>query len=372
MKTKYYSLKPILEKLAMYNVIIGERSNGKTYSALTYGVEEYHKHGSQMALIRRWQDDFKGKRGASMFDALVNNGEIAKATEGMWTDVYYYAGRWFLCRYEGTGNKRERVLDSDPFCYAFALSSMEHDKSTSYPRIRTIIFDEFITRTAYLGGMEGSEFVIFMNVLSTIIRDRNDVKIFMLGNTVNKTCPYFKEMGLTHVKEQKPGTIEVYHYGDGKLTVAVEFCKPNEKGKASDDYFSFDNPRLQMITGKGSVWEISVYPHCPERFKPKDVVFNYFIEFDGDLLQCDIVALDNKLFTFIHRKTTPLKEPDSDLIYSPDYDPRPNWKRRLTVPTSPIEKKIADFYRRDKVYYQDNEVGEIVRNYLIWSTNTTN
>ena len=31
-----------------------------------------------------------------------------------------------------------------------------------------------------------------------------------------------------------------------------------------------------------------------------------------------------------------------------------------------IEKKIAIFYTRDKVYYQDNEVGEIVRNYLQW------
>ena len=371
MRSKYYSLAPILAKEAMYNVIIGERSNGKTYASLKYGIEQYAKRGSQIALLRRWQDDFKGKRAASMFDALVKNGEISRATNGEWTDVYYYAGRWFLCKYEGDDRKRIRVTDTDPFCYAFALSSMEHDKSTSYPDIRTIIFDEFITRTAYLGGMEGSEFVIFMNVLSTIIRDRNDVKIFMLGNTVSKSCPYFKEMGLTHVKNQKPGTIELYHYGNSNLTVAVEFCKPNAQGKASDDYFSFDNPRLQMITGKGNVWEIAVYPHCPIKYKPKDVVFRYFIQYDGEMLEAEIINVGESVFTFIHRKTTPIKNPDEDLIYTPDYDPRPNWKRRLTVPTTPIEKTIANFFRRDKVYYQDNEVGEIVRNYLMWSATSS-
>ena len=362
MKNKYYDPRPILDRNAMYNVVIGERSNGKTYAALRYGLEQYVKRGSQIALLRRWQDDFKGKRAASMWNALVQNGEVSKLTNGEWTDVYYYAGRWFLCRYEG--EKRVRVISDDPFCYAFALSAMEHDKSTSYPGIRTVIFDEFITRTLYLEN----EFVLFMNVLSTIIRDRDDVKIWMLGNTVSKYCPYFKEMGLNHIREQKPGTIEVYTYGSSKLTVAVEFCRPNASGKASDDYFAFDNPQLQMITGRGSVWEISVYPHCPVKYKPADVVYRYYIQFDGDTLECEIISKETMLFTFIHRKTTPLKDPDHDLIFSPDYDPRPNWRRRLTVPTSNIERKIASFFKTDKVFFQDNETGEIVRNYLIWSS----
>ena len=44
--------------------------------------------------------------------------------------------------------------------------------------------------------------LFFMNVLSTIIRDRENIKIFMLGNTVNKYCPYFDEMGLTFHKSR--------------------------------------------------------------------------------------------------------------------------------------------------------------------------
>ena len=223
MKSKYYSLNKILSKNAVYNVIFGERSNGKTYSVLKYALEKYVKNGEQLAIVRRWNEDFTGKRGQTMYDALVANNEIFYLTNGEWSSVFYYGSRWYLCRYEDD----KRVTDETPFAYGFSISAMEHDKSTAYPHITTVCFDEFLTRTTYLPD----EFVLFMNVLSTIIRHRTNVKIFMLGNTVNKYCPYFVEMGLTHVKQMKPGDIDVYKYGDSSLSVAVEYTLPNAKGK---------------------------------------------------------------------------------------------------------------------------------------------
>ena len=357
MKQKFYSLKNILARDAQYNVIFGERSNGKTYAVLKYGVERFAESGEQLAIVRRWQDDFTGKRGGTMFDALVSNGEISKATKGEWTGVYYYGSKWFFCRYDEDG---KRINNEKPFAYGFAISTMEHDKSTAYPEITTICFDEFLTRTAYLPD----EFVLFMNVCSTIIRHRTNVKIFMLGNTVNRYCPYFKEMGLTHVKDMQPGSIDVYRYGDSELKVAVEYTLPNKDGKESDFYFAFDNPKLSMITG--GEWEIDIYPHCPVKYTPAEVVYTYFIEFSGDLLQCEIICHDDLYFTFIHRKTTELKHPETDLIYSTEYNPRPNYRRNITRPMSTLEKKIVEHFKKDKIFYSDNEVGEIVRNYLIW------
>ena len=361
---EYYTLAPILREKAHYNIIIGERSNGKTYSVLQKIVTDYAKEGYQAALLRRMQEDFIGKRGAGLFEPLIDNGEIERVTNGAWTNVYYYASRWFLCRYEEDkkGNT-ERITDTKPFMYGFALSQMEHEKGTGYPNVKTIVFDEFITRMAYLRD----EFVLFMNTLSTIIRSRDDVTIFMLGNTVNKYCPYFDEMGLRHIKDMKQGEIDVYQlkHTSGKiLKVAVEYCKPFEKGKKSDFYFAFDNQKLEMITT--GVWEIDIYPHCPYHYKPKNILFTYFIEFDSELLQCEVVQVDGVCFTFIHRKTTPLKHPDTDLVFTTRYDARPNYRRKLTRPRLDIERKIAEFYATDKIFYQDNEVGEIVRNYLLW------
>ena len=84
------------------------------------------------------------------------------------------------------------------------------------------------------------------------------------------------------------------------------------------------------------------------------------------MLQCEVIQVDKKLFTYIHRKTTPLKYPDKERVYSPTYDARPNWHRKLTAASDVYSRNAYHFYSQDRVYYADNEVGEIVRNYLLW------
>ena len=357
-RKKYYSLDPIMEKNCTYNLIIGKRSNGKTYAALKMGLLKYCREGKQMGLIRRWREDFIGKRGAMMFSALVSNDEVVKATGGKWSDIDYYSSKWYLCKRDKDGKK---IRDEQPFCFGFSLTEMEHDKSTSYPNITTIVFDEFISRLGYVPD----EFVLFCNVISTIIRDRTDVKIFMLGNTVNKYCPYFTEMGLNHIRNMKQGDIDIYTYGESELRVAVEYCVDGEKkSKSNDYYFAFDNPKLKMITS--GAWEIDVYPHLPVKYKPKDVIFLYFIEFQNDILQCEVIIKDGVAFTYIHKKTTPIRDDEQDLVYSTKACVRPNYRKNILKPVDNIDKKIGKFFHDYKVFYQDNEIGEIVRNYLLW------
>ena len=361
-KPKYYSLRKILEKQAQYNIIIGERSNGKTYAVLEYAIKDYFNTGAELGIIRRFIEDFRGRRGASMFEALVENKVVEKYSKGEWTGIYYYSSRWYFCRYDDHGN---RIKAENPFAYGFSLSQSEHDKSTSYPRIKNILFDEFITRTLYLDD----EFIIFSNVLSTIIRQRDDVKIFMLGNTVNKyACPYVDEMGLKHLKQMKQGDIDVYTYGDSDLIVAVEYCNPNREGKPSNKYFAFDNPKLSMITG--GTWEIDVYPHLPARYKPRDVVLYFYIYYAHEWLKAEIIVLSDMQFIFVHPQTKPLTDDEkrTSIIYSPEYNPLPNWIRRITEPRTKIAKKIANMLYDDKIYYATNETGEILRNYLLWCT----
>lgn len=358
-KSNYWDIKPINSLQCIYNVIFGERSNGKTYGVELYALERYCKYGEQFGLVRRFQEDFTGKRGAMMFSALVDNNEIGKLTHDEWTDIFYYSSRWWLCRYDENG---KREVKEEPFAFGFAISSYEHDKSTSYNKITTILFDEFITRDGYLTD----EFVLFQNTISTIVRDRDNVKIYMCGNTVNAYNPYFSEMGLYKAKTQEQGTIDVYTYGDSALRVAVEYCGSgtNRKPKKSDVYFAFNNSKIQMIT-QGS-WEIAIYPHAPIKWTKHNELFHFFIKWTTDLLQCDVVSKDGMTFIFVHVKTTPLKDEKHDLIYSTEYNPLPNWKRKITQPTSEQEKRICRLFAMNKVFYQDNETGEIMRNYLQW------
>lgn len=361
-KPKFYSLTNILAKNADYNIIFGERSNGKTYACLEYMVREYVANGKQGAYIRRWREDLRGKRAENLFNALVANGVIERLTKGEYNNVFYYNGKWFLSTFDE--ESRKHVPDLTPFCFAFSLSEQEHEKSTSYPNIGTIVFDEFLTRRYYLPD----EFMLLMNLLSTIIRQRDNVKVFMLGNTINRYSPYFSEMGLRNVQVQEQGTIDIYRFGAGGAVVAVEYCATIQQDKPSNKYFCFDNENLQMITG--GKWELAVYPHLPSKYKPKDVLLKFYIIFGDVTLQGNIIQTDTETFCYIHAKTTPIKDTDNYLIYSLDMCGKPNYSRKIITSATPMLAAVAKYFATDKVFYQNNEVGEIVRNYLLASAKT--
>ena len=240
---------------------------------------------------------------------------------------------------------------------------MEHFKSISFPKITTVVFDEFLSRQSYLPN----EFMLFTNCLSTIVPLRKNVKIFMLGNTVNKYCPYFGEMGLTHIKEQKQGTVDVYNYSDSGLQVVVEYCasSSNHGGKESDVYFAFDNPQLQMIT-QGS-WEIAIYPHLPVQYKPKDVIADFFVSFDGELLHGKIIYTgEGAPFVFLHIKTTPIQDEEYDIVYGQEPSHLPTHRVGFAHYNDRISKFILQCLRENRIFYATNEVGEIFRNYIIF------
>lgn len=362
-KPKYYDISHLIKDYpdAYYYMAFGERSNGKTYSALNYALERYFKHGEQFAYIRRFGEDVKRKNLQTLLAAHVENGRIAELSGGTFSLVNYTGGKFIAYSYDETNGKM--VNDKQPMGYAFDLNAMEHHKSTSYPKVTTIIFDEFLSRQGYLTN----EFVLFMNTLSTIIRDRMDVNIFMIGNTVNKYCPYFTEMGLNHVKDQKPGTTDVYTYADTGLSVVVEYCDPTAKrgGKNSDVYFAFDNPQLKMITS-GS-WEIAIYPHLTKRYRPKDIMFNFFVVFDESILHCEIVVTDTDYYMFVHPKTTPIKDEDEDIVYTNQPNEKWNYRVGIRNQKDQLSLTIGKLISENRVFYSDNETGEVLRNYLMWA-----
>lgn len=357
-KSKFWDIRPIKKIPAQYRVIFGERSNGKTYGVLKDAIEDYIKKGHQFAYIRRWPDDIKTRKMQQLFESIVRNGEILKLSDGRWNGIKYKYGKFYLVATDGEGGC---VEDDVPFAFTFAISAMEHDKSIAYPGIKRIIFDEFISRISYIPD----EFSMFMNILSTLIRERDDVEIWMLGNTVSKDCPYFKEMGLKHVMKQNPGTIDTYsYYKNGQeLLIAVEYTK-NLAAKKSDKYFIFDNPKMDMITG--GAWELAIYPHLFEKYTPSQIIYTFFVVYRDNTLQCEIIESPTGLFIFAHLKTTPLKEKEDDLIYAIEPSNRRNHRVDITRPLYNVEKRIVQLIQQERICYQDNEVGEIFNDYLKW------
>lgn len=379
-KFEHYTPKNIILTRSLYNLIWGERSNGKTFSIKYVGLFGFHEDGvdidgyleqegenGMLPVIRRWDTDFKGKNGATFYDDIINNQEegniLKKKTRGKWNSIHYYARAWYLeCIDEDTGEVIER--DKNPFAVGFAINMQEHYKGNQYPQIGDmILFDEFISKF-YLTD----EFHELMQLLSTLIRLRDDIRIFMCANPISSYNPYFVEMGLTKAKYQKKGTIESYKYKtdtDKDLTVSVEYSDFPSKKKPSNVYFAFNNPKLKMITD--GRFEIGFYPHLPFKYLPKDVIYTYFIIFDNEMYQAEIIAKDNIAFTYIHRRTKPIDHDTESVIYQQDYDERPNVSRKIARPHNDIQRFIVSFFAKEKVFYQDNEVGESISQFILWS-----
>ena len=365
-KYKYYDIRHLVEEYpdARYYMAIGERSAGKTYSALDYSLEQYHDYGEQFAYIRRYSEDIRPKNLSSLFDAHISNGRVRNLFDDKYNSIEYSGTRFTLIRRDEEG-KKDQDVEPVVIGRAFDLNGMEHYKSIAFPDITTTIFDEFLSRSGYLPN----EFILYQNCLSTIIRDRDNVKNFMLGNTVNKYCPYFEEMGLKHIAHQAQGSVDVYQYGSSGLEVVVEYTESSSKqgGKRSDIYFAFDNPELKMITD-GS-WEIGVYPHLPvDGIKPKDVAATFFIKFNKEVLHCEVVSPpDQAPFIFMHRKTTEIKK-ETDIVYTSVPDSNPYHRFGLVNQSDPLSTFIKRAILEGRIFYATNNDGETFRNYRLWSS----
>ncbi len=359
----YYSLKMIKSEESLYNLIIGERSNGKTLAVLIEMLIQWVLYGKQGAYIRRYDEEIIGNKGRRVFSSIVSELDLVNLlTNGEYTDIDYRGREWFFIKYDDdTGSK---VAHHTPFAYAFSINQAEHHKGTSFPDIYTILFDEFLTRDRYILN----EYVEFSNLLSTIIRNRDGIIIYMLGNTVNQYSPYFDEMGIEDVRSMKQGQIHTYVYGedvDGP-TLSIEYTSSKASGKDSDKYFAFDNPKLRMIT-EGS-WELPMYPHAPMDLEHENVIEQFFIEYKEDLVQGDIYYQDEALFIFFHVRTYGLEDDDERMQYRLEHSPHWNHATSLTSKhRNKLSAKIGELILKDLVFYQDNRIGELIRNYRMES-----
>lgn len=385
-KTKYYSLKRLLNQCpdCKYYIIYGERSNGKSYSILEYLLEEFYNSGYTKAFgyIRRVDEDIKLSNASQVFKSLRCNdnkeNRIEEITKGEYNDVLVKSRTFLLCKRDEMG-ELVSVLDKQPFGYLFALNQSERIKSTGYPDIFYIFFEEFIAENLPLLN----EFSKLMSVLSTIIRNRDNVTIFMAGNTINKHNIYFAEFGLNKTKFQKPNTVDIYKYQDdaGTLQIACEFTDfPDRSIKKSNIYFCFNKEKNKMI--RQGLWDIGTYPHLEYLYKPKDIKLIYFIKHEDEIFQAEVIqTIDNKenriddlpnviysnkplLFTYIHRKTSDIKYPHDHIIFQKEFDSHYNIRQDIMNSFDEVGVFIKSFFITGKVFYQDNEVGDMIDSYI--------
>ena len=64
---------------------------------------------------------------------------------------------------------------------------------------------------------------------------------------------------------------------------------------------------------------------------------------------------------------TPIKNENEDVVYTTKADERWNYKMALTKQTDKLSVFIMKCLRENRIFYSSNEVGEALRNYVMWS-----
>ena len=360
-KQMFYDIGPIDATNAVYRMIIGQRSNGKTYSVCRHMVEEYFSKGRRSAYIRRWDEDIQPKNISSLFAPHYKL--IEELSGGEYNSVSYRAKEFHLCYIDEEGKKIAQ--DPTAFCITASINTAEHTKGQDRGEIHIILFDEFATRNGYLQN----EFVQYCNLLSSLIRNRDDTVIYMCANTVNRYCPYFEEMGLKNIESMPQGQVFVYTYNNANLTVAVEYCDPvKATEKVASKYFAFDNPQLEMITT--GAWELMFYPRPPYKIYEEDILAKFYIQFGEQLLCGEIIHPKykkhrNDLFIFIHPQTKDIEIDDLTPLYSDNFSTSVCHVRFLKDQPTELHRLIAQLFIKKAVCFSSNETGEVCRNWLL-------
>lgn len=186
-----------------YHVIFGERSNGKSYAVNMRCIDNFFKNGEEFVICKRWDEDMKSKVCSTVFTPMaeyVSNEYNHK--------IKFYHGSWWAYPSGSDGKMVDCVLMG----YALAINSSDRIKMSQYPKVTLISFEEFMSQSAlYLPD----EVNLFINVVSTIVRNRTNVKIYLLGNAICKHSPYSDALG-TKLHRMHKGEIIVKEFKDKK------------------------------------------------------------------------------------------------------------------------------------------------------------
>lgn len=350
------------------NMIVGRRSNGKTYPTLTFdGVKEFidSDYTHAFAYVRRFDSDFRiGQLATLLFsNGCVSNGWLEWYTKGEWNDIYYYRGAWYFRHIDENAKVTKKL--SKPVCYAFSINQCEKYKGADHPDIYTIILDEFIPMKSERGYIAG-EWNLWQNIVSSIVRERGNVKIYMLANTISKNCPYFDHYHID-IDDIEQGTISIFNFKGG-LKLAVEYCKDSgDVHIESSKYFDIDDTQNMITDG---TWETERYPHLPNKYrKYRDFVyFNpFFIKQGSKWLKGEFLSTEELNMIYFHRVTTTPKR-EEDVCYMEYFDEEQINRHNYRVGMKPniylLDKTILKMIDNNQVYYQDDDVGEKVKYFL--------
>jgi len=339
-----------------YYVEMSERSVGKTTNWLLWGMCQNKLYGTVIQYIRQVDSMITPKFLKQLFETIVINGYIEKLTDGEYNNVQLKANKWRYIHVTPEG-EIDRT-SSKHFMYNLCINYSEVYKSTyNEPLGDLVIFDEFISKN-YLPD----EFVYFLDVLKTIQRERQNIKVVMLANTLDIYNQYLHELCIFD-------TVQTMNIGqtttlttDLGTTINISLIEPNynlrNKKKISNNlYYGFKNSKLNSIRGGG--WNFTEAQHIP-RIDYKSILRNVYIKHNNKLLSLEVVQNAIGICVYVHWSYYTY---DDSIIFTLE-----DMKDRRYIfglgHNQKVSKIIWTLYKKNMFFYSSNDCQNFLENYI--------
>ena len=171
---------------ALYYFIIGERGDGKTYGCKTDGIDDFIENGYEFVYVRRFENGMKKAKNEFVNDIIEKYKDHEFKVEG---DKLFIDGK--ICG------------------HFITLSKAKLYKSVPFPKVRTIIFDEFLLKKGhhrYLYNEVDSFLDLYETINRTVMRELEGIPhtvVWFLANSVSVTNPYFLYFDLELPRNKK-------------------------------------------------------------------------------------------------------------------------------------------------------------------------
>lgn len=337
MARNYYDISNLLKTDADYMMLLGQRSNGKSYQTKETILKDAINNGIKFVYLRRWVADLKTKAVEDYFADMP-----LKKYAKEYDELMAYRGYIYLVKKDKNGIVKKK-LEIGRYC---ALNEYERYKSQAFPNFRNIVYEEFITDALYLDD----EPRLLQQFVSTVLRLEKG-KVFLIGNTLSRVCPYFHEWSLDGVLKQKQGTIELYHYNTldkHVVTIAVEYCANTN----NENVMFFGTASKQIVSGE---WDVHEYPRLIKKEYEYDMVYEILVKYQGFkfVVRLMVEPINGGKFLYVYPAT---KERDIYRIIQEEFSDQPNITCMLDR-NKKVEMMIIDCLRLNKICYSDNLTG---------------
>lgn len=368
----HYNIDNIDSLGANINLIYGERSNGKSYQVkhkkgvlkyledtITYHdnytdkgniIKECIKKGSRFILMRRWREEISSDLIEKYFDDV----DIMKLTDNKYNCITMFKKQLYLSIYNNEDGKIKRV---ERIGYVVALSTEQKYAGGSFLDVTDIIFEEFMSRGIYINNEPDK----LMNFYSTVDRKRGTTRLWLVGNTISKVCPYLTEWGLMDIiKHQKQGDINTLWIPTGEydednipveVKVAIEYCM-------STGNSSYVIGKHKDMLNKGE-WQSDPQPHLPKSYKCYKILYRLVFLYQGfKFIGEYLMDNENKdVCWFVYPYEGEIK--DNILVFSDVIKTSPYWQKDIYNPLIKNDRlrDLLKTFKESNIFYASDMCG---------------